>query len=142
MYDTRWPRPGPAMAAVAALVGLVAGTILGLSSPGSAPRAQASDSVETTAGATTTTLPEVFHTVVLGSYNDRDNADRRLQEVRDQGVRDAAILDQQDWNLATRYAVYSGQFATPDQARAHLQELAGLGILERQRFYKKVTRRS
>ena len=42
MYDTRWPRPGPAMAAVAAVLGLVAGIVLGLSSPGTAPQAQAS----------------------------------------------------------------------------------------------------
>ena len=89
MYDTRWPRPGPAMAAVAAVLGLVAGAILGLSSPGSAPQAQARAPVETTVAPTTTTLPEEFDTVVLGSYNDRANADARLREVRNQGVEDA-----------------------------------------------------
>ena len=94
MYDTRWPRPGPAMAAVAAVVGLVAGAILGLSSTGSAPQAQAVVPVETTVAATTTTLPEEFHTVVLGSYDDRANADARLREVRNQGVDDAGLLDQ------------------------------------------------
>ena len=67
MYDTRWPRPGPAMAAVAALLGLVAGAILGLSSPGTAPQAQASAPPETTVAPTTTTLPDEFHTVILGA---------------------------------------------------------------------------
>ena len=139
MYDTRWPRPGPAMAAVAAVVGLVAGAILALST-GSAPQAQAVVPVETTVAATTTTttLPEEFHTVVLGSYNDRANADARLREVRNQGVDDAGLLDQEEYDLGTRWAVYSGQFETREQAEAHRQELSGLGVTPS--FYKHVTR--
>jgi hypothetical protein len=137
MYDTRWPRPGPAMAAVAAVVGLVAGAILALST-GSAPQAQAVVPVETTVAATTTTLPEEFHTVVLGSYNDRANADARLREVRNQGVEDAGLLDQAEYDLGTRWAVYSGQFETREQAEAHQQELSGLGVTPS--FYKHVTR--
>ena len=86
MYDTRWPRPGPAMAAVAAVLGLVAGAILGLSSPGTAPQAQASAAPETTMARSTTTLPEEFHTVILGSFQDRGRADARLRLVRAQGV--------------------------------------------------------
>ena len=81
MYDTRWPRPGPAMAAVAVVLGLVAGAIFGFSSTGSAPQAQANVPVETTVAAPTTTLPEEFHTVVLGSYNERAGADARLRET-------------------------------------------------------------
>ena len=91
MYDTRWPRPGPAMAAVAALLGLVAGAILGLSSPGTAPQAQASAPPETTVAPTTTTLPDEFHTVILGSFDDRPKADARLRLVRRQGVKDASL---------------------------------------------------
>ncbi|HET7518906.1 MAG TPA: hypothetical protein VFN05_14710, partial [Actinomycetes bacterium] len=97
MYDTRWPRPGPAMAAVAAVLGLVAGAILGLSSPGSAPPAQARAPVEPTFAPTSTTIPEEFHTVVLGSYNDRARADARLVAVRTMGVEDAGILDNQQY---------------------------------------------
>jgi hypothetical protein len=137
MYDTRWPRPGPAMAAVAAVVGLVAGAIFGLAS-GSAPQAQANVPVETTVGATTTTLPEEFHTVVLGSYNERAGADARLREVRNQGVEDAGLLDQEEYDLGTRWAVYSGQFETREQAEAHRQELSGLGVTPS--FYKHVIR--
>jgi hypothetical protein len=140
MYDTRWPRPGPAMAVVAAVLGLVAGAALGLASPGARPQAEAGPPVATTAGPTTTTLPDEFHTVILGSYDDRANAEARLREVRTQGVRDAGILSQTEYRLSTAYAVYSGQFATQDEARAHLEELAGYGIPKTGRFYKEVTR--
>ena len=141
MYDTRWPRPGPAMAAVAAALGLVAGAILGLSSPGSAPPAQARAPVEPTFAPTSTTIPEEFHTVVLGSYNDRARADARLVAVRTMGVEDAGILDNQQYVLGTAFAVFSGRYETQEEARAHQQELAGYGIPERDRYYKKVTRR-
>ena len=139
MYDTRWPRPGPAMAAVAAVLGLVAGIVLGLSSPGSAPRAQARAPTETTAAPRTTTLPDDFHTVVLGSYDYRANADARVREVRREGARDAAVLDQDEYRLGTRWAVYSGVYKSRDQAEAHRQELIGLGITPS--FWKHVTRR-
>jgi cell division protein FtsN len=139
MYDTRWPRPGPAMAAVAALLGLVAGIVLGLSSPGSQPRASAAAPPETTAAATTTTLPDAFYTVVLGSYNNRSFADARLRQVRRQGAKDAALLDQEEYDLGIRWAVYSGIFRSREQAEAHRQELTGLGITPS--FWKHVTRK-
>jgi SPOR domain len=141
MYDTRWPRPGPAMAAVAALLGMVAGVLLGISSPGTAPQAQASAPPDTTVAPTTTTLPDEFHTVVLGSFDERDGADERLRLVRRQGVRDARLLDRdQGYNLGVRWAVYSGLYESREEAEARIQELAGLGITER--FYKHVTRTS
>jgi hypothetical protein len=139
MYDTRWPRPGPAMASVAAVLGLVAGIVLGLSSPGSPPPAQAAGPVETTVAPTTTTLPAEFHTVILGSYDNKANAEARLQQVRRQGARDAALLDQQAYVLGTRWAVYSGVFKSREQAEAHRQELTGLGITPS--FWKHVTRK-
>jgi hypothetical protein len=130
MYDTRWPRPGPAMAVVAAVLGLVAGAILGLSSPGSAPQAEAAAPVETTVAPTTTTLPDEFETVVLGSFNDRAGADARLAVVRRQGVEDAAILSAEQWDLRTKWAVYSGLFRSEDEAEAHMEQLRQLGITE------------
>ena len=138
MYDTRWPRPGPAMAAVAALLGLVAGAVLGLSSPGSAPQAQAGAPVETTVAHPTTTLPEEFWTVVLGSFDERPNAELRLRRVRREGAKDAGLLDQERYELGTRWAVYSGVFRTEEQAEAHMQELGQLGVTER--FVKSVKR--
>jgi hypothetical protein len=140
MYDTRWPRPGPAMAAVAAVLGLVAGAILGLSSPGSAPEAQASAAPGTTVARTVTTLPDEFHTVILGSYDQRANAEARLREVRGMGVKDAGILTSSEYDLRTAFAVYSGHFKTQEQAIAHRQELANYGIPSDGRFYRKVTR--
>jgi hypothetical protein len=140
MYDTRWPRPGPAMAAVAAVLGLVAGAIFGLSSPGSPPTAQASGPPETTVAPTTTTLPDEFETVILGSFDDHGGAEERLRLVRSQGVKDAGLLDNQQYELGTRWAVYSGVFQTEDEAEAHWQELGQLGIPERERFVKPVNR--
>jgi hypothetical protein len=130
MYDTRWPRPGPAMAAVAAVLGLVAGVVLGLSSPGSAPQAEARAPVETAVAPTTATLPEEFETVVLGSFNERALADARLALVRRQGVKDANLLDQEQYEINTRWAVYSGLFQSEDEAEAHLEQLRQLGISE------------
>ena len=138
MYDTRWPRPGPAMAAVAALLGMVAGVILGISSPGTAPQAQAGAHPETTVAPTTTTLPDEFHTVILGSFDERVEADQRLRLVRSRGVRDAGLLDREQYVLGTRWAVYSGLFKTEDEAEAHMEQLAQLGIDER--YVKEVNR--
>jgi negative regulator of sigma E activity len=140
MYDTRWPRPGPAMAAVAAVLGLVAGIVLGLSSRTPEPQAEASPPAETTVAPATTTLPDQFHTVVLGSYNDRANADARLREVREMGIKDVGILERGDYELRTAYAVYSGQFDTEEEAQAHYQELAGYGIPPSGRFVRDVRR--
>ena len=127
------------MAAVAAVLGLVAGIVLGLSLSAPQPRAQASPPVETTVAPTTTTLPDDFHTVILGSYDQRANADRRIQQVRDQGVRDAALLGQAEWEISTHWAVYSGRFETEEEAEAHQQELSGLGVGPS--YEKHVTRR-
>jgi uncharacterized protein involved in exopolysaccharide biosynthesis len=140
MYDTRWPRPGPAMAVVAAVLGLLAGAALGLAGVGARPQAEASPPVEATAGPTTTTLPDQFHTVVLGSFDERANAEARLREVRTMGVRDAALLDREQVELGTRWAVASGRFDTREQALAHQQELIGMGVAEASTFVKHVTR--
>jgi hypothetical protein len=140
MYDTRLPRPGPALAAVAAVLGLVAGAVLGLSSPGSVPPAEAGAPVGTTVAHAATTLPGHFHTVILGSFDNRDFAEARLREVRRMGVRDAGILTQTEYQLRTAYAVYSGRYDTEGEAKAHYRELAALGIPENGRFYKEVTR--
>ena len=127
------------MAAVAAVLGLVAGAILGLSSPGTAPQAQASAPPETTVALTTTTLPDEFHTVILGSFDYRSKADARLRLVRRQGVKDARLIDNQQYRLGTRWAVYSGVFRTEDEAEAHQEELRQLGITE---LYVKTVQRA
>jgi cell division septation protein DedD len=127
------------MAAVAAVVGLVAGILLGFSSPGSGPAAQAGTAPETSIKRTATTLPAEFHTVILGSFDDLANADRTMRRLREQGVDDAAVLKQADYSsLNTRYAVYSGRFGSRSAAEQHEAELAQLGIIKS--YYKFVTR--
>ncbi len=79
------------MAAVAAVVGLVAGILLGFSSPGSGPAAQAGTAPETSTRRTATTLPAEFHTVILGSFNDLAHADSTMRQLRERGVDDAAV---------------------------------------------------
>jgi len=127
------------MAAVAAVVGLVAGVLLGFSSPGSGPTAQAGTAPETSVRRTATTLPAEFHTVILGSFHDLANADSAMRRLREQGVDDAAVLKQAEYSsLGTRFAVYSGRFETEGEAEAHEVELAQLGITNS--FLKHVTR--
>jgi cell division protein FtsN len=127
------------MAAVAAVVGLVAGILLGFSSPGSGPAAQAGTAPETSTRRTATTLPAEFHTVILGSFNDLAHADSTMRQLRERGVDDAAVLKQADYSsLNTRYAVYSGRFGNRRAAEEHEAELAQLGVINS--FYKFVTR--
>jgi cell division septation protein DedD len=127
------------MAAVAAVVGLVAGILLGFSSPGTGPAAQAGTAPETSIRRTATTLPAAFHTVILGSFGDLANADNAMRRLREQGVDDAAVLKQDDYSsLNTRYAVYSGRFGNRGEAEAHEVELAQLGVTKS--YYKFVTR--
>ena len=127
------------MAAVAAVLGLAAGAVLGLSSAGSPPRAQATPPPDTAAEPTTTTLPDEFYTVILGSFNERAHADERLRRVRNQGVKDAGLLDRERYELGTRWAVYSGLFQREAEAEAHMEQLAQLGVAER---YVKPVRRA
>ena len=128
------------MAAVAAVLGLAAGVVLGLSSAGPPPTAQARAPLDTAAEpTTTTTLPDEFYTVILGSFNERAHADERLRRVRNQGVKDAGLLDRERYELGTRWAVYSGLFQSEDEAEAHMEQLAQLGVSER---YVKPVRRA
>jgi SPOR domain len=140
MYDTRWPRPGPAMAAVSALVGLLAGVALGISSAAGTKAEASGGSVPAGNRTTTTTLPDAFWTVVLASPNDRAVAEARAQALRAGGVEDAGVLSQDDYpSLGTRYAVYSGLFGSRDEAGGHRDELKQLG-LKPTPFIKQVSR--
>ena len=117
------------MAAVAAVVGLVAGVLLGFSSPGAGSAAQAGTAPQTSIRRTATTLPAEFHTVILGSFNDLARADSTMRRLRERGVDDAAVLKQADYpSLNTRYAVYSGKFGDHGGAEEHEAELRLLGI--------------
>jgi hypothetical protein len=122
MYDTRWPRPGPAMAVACAAVGLLVGVALGLSSGGS-PAAEARGSSEAT-HRPTTTLPADFWTVILASPGDRAAADAAVATLKEQGVADVGVISRAAYpELGTRYAVYSGRFDTSAEAEGHAGEL-------------------
>ena len=56
--------------------------------------------------------------------------------VRSQGVKDAGLLDNEQYELGTRWAVYSGVFRTDEEAEARVEELRQLGI--RESFVKSV----
>jgi SPOR domain len=127
------------MAAVAAVVGLVAGILLGFSSGGRGSPATAGASPKTSIRRTVTTLPAEFHTVILGSFDDLARADSKMRELRERGVDDAAVLKQADYpSLRTRYAVYSGRFENRSAAEAHEAELERLGVSNS--YWKLVTR--
>ena len=127
------------MAAVAAVVGLVAGILLGFSSGGPGSPAGAGASPETSVRRSATTLPAEFHTVILGSFNDLANADSLMRRLREQGVDDAAVLKQADYpSLRTPYAVYSGRFGNRRAAEDHEAELEVLGVTNS--YWKFVTR--
>jgi cell division septation protein DedD len=127
------------MAAVAAVVGLVVGFLLGVSSGGPGSPARAGAAPETSIRRTATTLPAEFHTVILGSFDNLANADSTMRQLREQGVDDAAVLKQADYaSLNTRYAVYSGHFQDRSAAEAHRAELARLGVTKS--YLKFVTR--
>ena len=127
------------MAAVAAVVGLVAGILLGFSSGGPGSPARAGAAPETSIRRTATTLPAEFHTVILGSFDNLANADTKMRQLREQGVDDAAVLKQADYaSLGTRYAVYSGRFPNRRAAEEHEAELEQLGVTNS--YYKFVYR--
>jgi hypothetical protein len=111
------------MAAVAAVVGLVAGVILGFSSPGAEPAAQAGAATSTRPPARTP--PDDFWTVVLRSERDRAVARDRAARLTGEGVPDVAVLDSDDYpTLHPGYfVVYSGQFTSEQRAKGHLGEL-------------------
>jgi hypothetical protein len=127
------------MAAVAAVVGLVAGVLLGFSSGGPGSPARAGAAPQTSIRRTVTTLPAEFHTVILGSFDDLARADSTMRRLREQGVDDAAVLKQADYSsLGTRYAVSSGRFQDRFAAEERRAELARLGVTKS--YLKFVTR--
>jgi hypothetical protein len=128
MYDTRWPRPGPALAALCAAAGLVVGVALGFT-VGGGRRAEAHGAAATASAPTTSRLPGDFWTVVLASPADEAGARAKADALRGQGVADAAVLRQADYaSLRAPFAVVSGQLPSMAAAAAHQRELAAHGV--------------
>jgi hypothetical protein len=127
MYDTRWPRPGPATAAVCAVVGLLIGVALGLSSGGGPAEAR---SARKAAGRPATTLPGSFYTVVLASIpteQGRQVANARAASIRRDGLQDVGVLESSRYPKTLNpgyFVVYSGLFPTEGEASDHRDEIA------------------
>jgi SPOR domain len=139
MYDTRWPRPGPAMLAVAVLFGLVIGGVFGFTSGTSAGTGSGNGDVVGTTAAPATTLATTFYTVILASPYSQAEAQRKLGEMRSRGLTDAFIARQSEFRpLNTPFAVCTGQFATEAQQAARLAQVRDLGVGG---FARKLTRR-
>jgi SPOR domain len=119
------------MVIVFALVGLIAGILVGLfNATGTRQEAGAgvterSDESTTTE---TTELPDRFYTVVLASVprsRERSDAEARAEAFRAEGVQDVGVLDPTRYSsLADNFwAVSSGVFETQQEAADHRDEL-------------------
>jgi hypothetical protein len=140
MYDTRWPRPGPAMLAVAILFGLVIGGVFGFTSGTSAGTNDGDGGASGITAPTVTTLPATFYTVILASPRSQAAAQQKLGEMRNKGVQPPPfVAHQSDWTpLATPYAICTGQFQTEAEMQAQLAKMQDLGVGG---FPRKLTRR-
>jgi SPOR domain len=141
MYDTRWPRPGPAMLALAVLFGLVIGGIFGLTGEGGTGGGGGNGGNGAAASGTTATPttsgPSTFYTVVLASPRSEGQAQRKLAEMRGKGI-DAFVASRDEFTpLGTPFAVCSGQFLTEAEQRAHLDEVRSI---EPRAYGKKLNR--
>lgn len=127
-YDTRWPRPGPAMVLVAALVGLIGGIALGLAvSAFYGPSTKANASAPPTSSAVTTTLPDRFYAVIIASIpldQPRSAVEARAKSLAAQGYRDVGVLDPGQYQPLSQWAIYSGWFTTFGQAASRRDQLA------------------
>jgi SPOR domain len=116
------------MAAVAAVVGLVAGVLLGFSAGGPGSPARAGVAPKTSTGATAPATPDKFYTVVLASIaieKGRGVADARAAELRNQGVQPVGVLESSRYStlVAGYFVIYSGQFPDKRAADGHLAEI-------------------
>jgi SPOR domain len=137
MYDTRWPRPGPAMLAVAVLFGLVIGGVFGFTSGTSAGTGNGDGDVSETTAAPATTLPASFYTVVVASGNQRARLESRRTQLRQQGIPELQVIARsQVPELGTEYALISGVFTTAAKARQRESLLRGAGLRPYYRFIK------
>jgi SPOR domain len=138
MYDTRWPRPGPAMLAVAVLFGLVIGGVFGFTSDTSAGTGNGDGGAAgTTTPTVTTTLPTSFHTVVVGSGNERAPLESKRAELRQRGVPQLQVIARSQFpDLQRAYALISGVFPTEAAARQRERQLQNAGLPSYYRFIK------
>jgi len=122
MYETRWPRPGPALLAVGTVFGLIVGGILGISFPASSSD-QPEATTTLTAPQTTAPVPANFYTVVLASPSSIQDARARAAQLQSQGVAARVLARTEYPSLNTPYAVCTGTYPSYDRAKRAADEL-------------------
>jgi hypothetical protein len=132
MDENRWPRLGPGMVAIFAVMGLIGGILVGLFSPSGAERSPDQDGSGRSSPASTAAseLPDEFFTVILasiGTSQGRPVAEARADEFRAAGVEDVGVLDSSRYGSLTAnyWVVYSGVFSTWREAVDHRDEIRG-----------------
>lgn len=65
------------------------------------------------------------HWVHIPALPDKAAADKKMQEIRQRGVTEAALMRDE---ATGRFAISLGVFSTPEAAAAHLQTLKGQGV--------------
>ena len=137
MYDTRWPRPGPAMLAVAVLFGLVIGGVFGFTSGTSAGTGNGNGDATGTTATTATTLTASFYTVVVASGNQRASLESRRAELRRLGVPQLQVIAKSQFpELGREYALISGVFATAAEAKQRESFLRNQGLPGPRPYYR------
>jgi hypothetical protein len=149
MDEDRWPRPGPGMVAVFALIGLIGGILFGLFSPSGAqrPDQNVSDRTSEASSSTVAALPDNFYTVILASIATsagRSVAQARADAYRNSGVDNVGVLDSSRYGSLTAHywVVYSGVFPTWREAIDHRDEIRGAHPDLANCYAKQVTDRS
>jgi hypothetical protein len=133
MDENGWPRPGPGMVAVFALIGLIGGALAGLLAPSGAQRGSQSAAGDQTTTAPTTTvagLPASFYTVILASIpgsEGRQVAEARADTYRNAGIENVGVLDSSRYgSLSDSYwVVYSGVFPSLKDAETQRDQIHG-----------------
>jgi septal ring-binding cell division protein DamX len=124
MYETRWPRPGPAMLVVGVIVGLLVGGLLGISFPASSSDRHTAASTTSQATQPSAQPPRSFFTLVLASPKSSVEARSKLARLQAEGVTGAVILSKADYtDLKTQFAVCAGTYPSRTRADQALQEL-------------------
>src|SRR6266545_7519051 len=129
MDENRWPRAGPGMVAVFALLGLIGGILAGLFNPSGAQRSSdMAGRTTSTAPTAVSELPDQFYTVIVASIGisrGRPAAEARASELRAVGIEDVGVLDPSRYRSlsADYWAVYSSVFSTWQQAVDHCDQI-------------------
>ena len=140
MYDTRWPRPGPAMLAVALLFGLLVGGVFGFSGGKAGANGSSGGASPAAGGTTTSGEPQTFWTVIMSSPTSEAKRDRDEAAVRAKDVGDVFVASREQYTpLATPFAVCSGQFQTEAEAKAWEERVKPFKIAGNP-FTRKLTR--